>query len=211
MALDTYANLKTSISNWITHDDADTVADDLIDLFEADARLDDSIAQCYEAETRFSYTADASGPYTRISLPTDWNGARQIRRNCYDMEAATPERFDVIAAENENASTNGTFAGWYTIEGQYLRLHPALEENEEIELLYWKQITALDDTNTTNWLLTLAPNLYLYGSLLHAGSFIKSVEDMQRFEAMYERTRQHLKKNTQDKLYGGGIRRIRTR
>ena len=211
MAITTYAELKTAISNWITHDDADTVADDLIDLFEADARLDDSIAQCYEAETRYETTIDANGPYARISLPSDWNGARQIRRNCYDMEAATPERFDVIVAENENASTNGTFAGWYTVEAQYLRLHPEVVENEEIELLYWRQIVALDSTNTTNWLLTLSPNLYLYGSLLHAGSFIKSAEDMQRFEVMYERSRSLLKKNTQDKLYGGGIRRIRMR
>ena len=211
MALDSYANLKTAIANWITHDDADTVADDLIDLFEADARVDDAIAHAYEAETRQTHTVPAGETHTYIPLPSDWNGARAVRRDCVDMEALTPEQMDVMVAGNTGFSVSSTHGGYYTIEHQRIRLYPAASENTEIELLYWKQITALDGTNTTNWLLTLAPNLYLYGSLLHAGSFIKSDEDIGRFAQFYEGFRQKLYRNRQMKLYGGGIRRVRTR
>lgn len=209
--MDTYANLKTSISNWITHDDADAVADDLIDLFEAEARIDGDIAHCYEAEARVVHTVPVGETHARISLPTDWNGARALRRDCVDMEALTPEQMDVKIASNTGLSVSSTFGGYYTIEDQHLRIFPYAIEETEIEILYWKQITALDGTNTTNWLLTLAPNLYLYGSLLHAGSFIKSDEDMARFATMYENFKVKLRANSQKKLYGGGIRRIRSR
>jgi hypothetical protein len=37
-------------------------------------------------------------------------------------------------------------------------------------------LSALSASNTTNWLLTLAPDLYLYGSLLEAAPYIGNDE-----------------------------------
>jgi len=40
-------------------------------------------------------------------------------------------------------------------------------------MIYRKNIPALSVTNTTNWLLALAPDLYLYGALLESAPYIK--------------------------------------
>ncbi len=40
-------------------------------------------------------------------------------------------------------------------------------------MVYRTNIPALSDTNTSNWLLDLAPDLYLYGALLESAPYIK--------------------------------------
>jgi hypothetical protein len=41
--------------------------------------------------------------------------------------------------------------------------------------LYYQQVPALSDSATGNWLLTAAPDLYLYGALIHSAPYL--VED----------------------------------
>ena len=43
-------------------------------------------------------------------------------------------------------------------------------------MIYRANIPALSESNTTNWLLTLAPDLYLYGVLLESAPYMKEDE-----------------------------------
>lgn len=211
MSFDTYANLKTAIGNFITHDDVDAVVDDMIDLAESEFNADTDIAECYDAEERTVHTVPAGETHVYITLPSDWNGARVLRRDCALMEECTPEQMDIFKANNSSLSVSDRFGGYYTIEEQRLRVHPGATENTEIEILYWKKVTALDDTNTSNWLLLLYPALYLYGSLVHAGTFLKGIENIERYDFMYERAKAKLKRRETRKKYPGTARRVRVR
>src|SRR6185369_5949694 len=46
--------------------------------------------------------------------------------------------------------------------------------SNHIELTYYQTIPALSGTNTTNWLLTKAPNLYLHACLMYAAEMTKN-------------------------------------
>ena len=46
-------------------------------------------------------------------------------------------------------------------------------------MIYRQNIPALTSTNTSNWLLTLAPDLYLYGTLLETAPYLKEDERIQ--------------------------------
>jgi hypothetical protein len=48
-------------------------------------------------------------------------------------------------------------------------------EDYDVEIVYRGNIPDLA-TNSTNWLLTLAPDLYLYGTLLEASPYIQNDE-----------------------------------
>ena len=58
----------------------------------------------------------------------------------------------------------------FTIEGSTLKVRPL--DSTALEVNYFQKIPPLA-TNDPNWLLTLAPDLYLYGALLESAPYIK--------------------------------------
>jgi hypothetical protein len=53
-----------------------------------------------------------------------------------------------------------------------LELYPIPDAQGAVFLNYTRKVPALSDSATTNWLLTDAPDVYLYGSLLHAAPYL---------------------------------------
>jgi hypothetical protein len=56
--------------------------------------------------------------------------------------------------------------------GGEIELAPTPDRNYTIEMVYRASIPSLA-ANAGNWLLTLAPDLYLYGTLLESAPYIK--------------------------------------
>jgi hypothetical protein len=54
-------------------------------------------------------------------------------------------------------------------------LAPTPNQDLDVEIVYRANLPALASTST-NWLLTLAPDLYLYGALLEASPYIQNDE-----------------------------------
>jgi hypothetical protein len=61
---------------------------------------------------------------------------------------------------------------YFAIMGSEMELAPTPNQNYTLEMVYRKKIPALA-SNSTNWLLTLAPDIYLYGMLLESAPYIK--------------------------------------
>lgn len=166
MSLDTYTNLKTEISTWMTRSDLTGDVDTMIDLFEAWANRNFRIRQM-EAEA----TADAA---EYLELPNDFLELRDIqwqgspRRQ---LDYVTPTYADLY----DTTGTAGTPI-YYTIVGNEFRLIPAPDSTTSVRIAYWQQIPALSGSNTTNWLLTQYPDAYLYGTLLQGNIRTKDPE-----------------------------------
>lgn len=208
MPFTTYAELQTEIADFIVHDDVTSKAGDLIRLFEAAAN--DGL-RMHERESRAQHTVPAGETHQYITLPTDWGGPRAVRRDCGPIEYVTPSEMDYIKAFQPGLTVNDEFFGYYTIEAQTIRLYPSAAAGESIEFLYWKNIPALSATNTTNWLLALRPDLYLYGSLMHAGVYIKDPATMKTVSDMWQTLTADLKKSDWRKKYGTGTLKVRVR
>ena len=101
------------------------------------------------------------------TLPTDFGGMIRM------LVQTDPERrVEFIAQENYDRAYAGASTGYprvYTIEGDSYRLGPAPDDTYTIEYVYRKRVPALSDANTSNWLLTDNPDLYLYGTLVEMG------------------------------------------
>ena len=61
----------------------------------------------------------------------------------------------------------------FSIEGGTLRVMP--QDPTPLKFLYWQQIPSLQ-ANSTNWLMTAHPDLYLFGSLVEAQAYAVNVE-----------------------------------
>ncbi len=165
MALDTFSNLKTSIANWIHRDDLTSIIPDLITLCEAKINRVLRVAQI---EVRATATLDSQYE----GLPTDFLEMRSVQTTGTtgrELEYVTPQVFN-----DQYKTTDSGHPVIYTIIGTEIAFGPPPQDSYTMEMVYYKGFTALSDSNTSNWVLTNHPDVYLYGSLLAAEAHIKN-------------------------------------
>ena len=200
MALSTFAELKTSIADWLNRDDLTSVIPDFISL--AEANMDRSIRH-WRMEKRVTATVD--GQYTglvgdylegiRFSIASGdrlellSQGEMQQRRTAYDDTTGKPK--------------------YYAISDGQLELYPTPDGTYAVEMLYYGQITPLSESNTTNWLLTHHPDAYLYGSLLHAAPYLGEDQRAGTWGSLYQSALDAINKESSDAKFGGSGRRLK--
>lgn len=148
-----------------------------IQLFEAKMNRDLYVRQM---EQRSTTTVDTSSTEPEfITLPTDFQSMRRIRLSSVDNKPHLD--FKSGTQLDEYRTSSGSPAGqplFFTIMGSEIELAPTPDANYTIEMVYRQNIPALA-SNTTNWLLTAAPDLYLYGTLLETAPYLKEDERIQ--------------------------------
>ena len=108
-----------------------------------------------------------------ISLPADFQSMRRVRlssvtgKPCLEFKSGTQMdeyRFGIsdVAAQPR----------YFTVFGDEIELVPTPDQDYTIEMIYRQNIPTLA-SNSTNWLLAMAPDLYLYGALLESAPYIK--------------------------------------
>jgi len=163
MALGTYSELKASVANWLDRDDLTTEIVDFIAL--AEARFNREL-RTPDMEARA--TASTSGEY--LALPDGFLGMRSIYLSGSPqtpLDYFAPHLLRMTHSSGETGQPTS-----YTIADDQLIFAPIPSTAQTVEILYYGKIPALSDSNTTNWLLTAHPDLYLSGALAAAAAFI---------------------------------------
>ena len=75
--------------------------------------------------------------------------------------------------------------------------------------IYYKQLTLLSASNTTNWFTTNAPEVLLYGALLEAQPFIMNDERIQVWQAMFDEAIATITNQEKREKYSGSTPRMR--
>jgi hypothetical protein len=104
------------------------------------------------------------------ALPTDFLALRRVTWQGdpkINLTYVKPEYF--ASAYDDESGTPSV----YTIEGSTLSVRPS--SDEDIEVLYDQKVPDLA-TNSTNWVLTNHPDVYLAGALTEANTYLKNPE-----------------------------------
>ena len=205
MALTSYSTLKTAIANWLNRTDlSDEIADDFIVLTEADLN---SKLRIRKMVTQTTITIDSETE----SLPT---GFLQVR-NFYILSGGTKHSLRYVSSSHmdqlRGTSTSGT-PEVYTILGDTFRFSPKPDTSYTGYINYYKKFDALSVTNTSNWILTDHPAIYLYGSLYHAANFLGGIEpgQAQQWQQMYATAMERLERNDREDQYSGSPLQMRS-
>ena len=200
MALDTYANLQTSIANWLERNDSTAVILDFIALAES------------EMSTRIRHwrnTATATVTFASTGLASQPEGFRAPRSA--KLSSAPNYQLEVVSTEKMvELLSSGTQAGnpeVMAVDGDNLRCWPAPSANTDATLRYYRTIPALSDVNTSNWVLTNYPNAYLFGSLASAFSYHDDTENEGKFRGKFEIALAQINREALD-VYGDGVTQI---
>lgn len=114
-----------------------------------------------EAEGTATIPADTS-----IPMPTDFVSIKSIYLDTDPRVLLTPMSADNIR-QYWSAQTTGKPQN-YALTSDEILLGPAPDDDYTVTMTYLRSLTGLDSSNTTNWLIEKYPDLYLYGSLIHA-------------------------------------------
>lgn len=174
MAIGTYTELQTAAANWLARDDLTSRIPEFVALAEAKFNR---VLMHPKMETRSTSACDTSDDEPEfITLPTDFQTMRRVRLSGVTgkprLSFMSQTQLDDYRYSIDNVSGQPTY---FTIMGTEMELAPTPNENFALEMVYRANIPAMA-SNSTNWLLTLAPDLYLYGTLLESAPYIKEDE-----------------------------------
>ena len=90
----------------------------------------------------------------------------------------------------------------YRTENQF-EFFPSPDGSYGVELLYYQRVPALSDSNTTNWLLTEAPDVYLYGSLVHSAPYLADDARTAVWAQIFGAAMQRLNQSSDEAVHSG--------
>ena len=97
-------------------------------------------------------------------------------------------------------------ARFYSVSGTTFRVTPIEQGTGLVTLTYYEKIVPLDGTNTTNWLLALAPDIYFYRALAEGFVFIRDFDKAAAYKAHAEEMIVELKNlDEQARYHNAGI------
>ena len=197
MALTNYTGLKASIADFLNRDDLTSVIPDFVALAEAQINRD---IRHWKMEARSSGQQDPADEYMQI--PADWVETIRLHLTGTGTSVVNLVSRDAMAdkrAAQENAA--GTPRMYTHADGQF-QLYPTPDATTNFELLYYQKIPSLI-TNTDNWLLLEAPDVYLYGALLHSAPYLAEDQRVALWAQLYSAAVQRLNQVSEDAMFSG--------
>jgi hypothetical protein len=178
VSITNYAELQAAIADWLARPGDPTIvaaAPDFIRLAESRINFGSGEpgGQLYSPPLRvrqMEVRATAALGAEYIALPSDFADMREIKINTspeQKLAYVTPQNFAALAASHDVGTPTV-----YTIVGNELRFGPVPSGPLSAELVYHARVPSLSDSTPSNWLLALAPDVYLFAALVEAGAYV---------------------------------------
>jgi hypothetical protein len=203
MAITNYGQLKTAVADWLNRDDLTLVIPTFIDLAHAKLNRRLRVREMIQRSTA-SITDQFS------NLPSDFLELRNIQLNVTipkSLEYVTIEQMD----QERGLGNTAREPVYYTLMGSTIEVFPTPDQSYTLELAYYQDIPTLSADADTNWLLTKAPDVYLYGALLQAAPYLKDAEETGLWLQAHDMVVAELEKEDLGARYGASTLKARHR
>ena len=173
MALNTYANLQAHIASDLNRGDLTTAIVDFIRL--AEAEMSDRL-KTREMSVRETLTI-TDGVAT---IPAALQSVQSMRLASAPYGRIEPEGIEALEARRLDAPGD---PATYAMVGEEFVFWPPNSSSAVIR--YRRDVPALTDEATSNWVLLGHPHVYLYGTLYHAYMFLKDSQRASEYEGKF--------------------------
>ena len=205
MAISTYSELQTAVANWLDRDDLTDRIPEFITLCEA--RFNRSLR--IRAMETLDISVDTVSGTSTVALPTGYVQMRDINlitSPITQLQYLTPEIMNRVHAGSSSGKPET-----YTIIANKILFGPTPDAVYDISMLYYKTFDALSDSAPTNWVITNAPDVYLYGTLLEAEPFLMNDQRVQlRATALTQSINTLQEQDNKDRHSGSALRVMNT-
>ena len=176
MSITTYSELKTAIADFLNRDDLTTVIPTFIALAEAQIARD---VRHWKQEKRVTTSVDERYE----NLPNDWLEVKLVALTTGKMlqTVSMSEMAELRASSNAAGEPR-----YIRMTADQIEFYPTPSAATDISMLYYARTPALSDADTTNWLLTDAPDILLYGALIHSAPYLTDDQRAAVWGALYQ-------------------------
>ena len=181
MALTTYALLKTTIANYLNRTDLTSYLGDFITLTESRLNRELRVREMVNTDTSTTTVAGTQS----YSLPSGFLEASAV---IYQSDPYRTLRFMANGDfyRQYNVTQTSGLPTFFTIVGEKILLGVAPDSAETLQIDFYKTLTPLSESNTTNTILTNYPELYLYGALAESSPFLMQDERLNTWAGLYK-------------------------
>lgn len=190
MAITNYTELKSTIADWLDRTDLTSVIPTFISL--AEHQMERSVRH-YKMIVRKAALLDTQ--YTE--LPSDWLETIRVHLTSGDSHRLELVSLDDMVELREKSGNTAGRPRYYAHIGNTIEVYPTPDSSYDMELMYYQKIDPLNSSATSNWLLDIAPDAYLYGSLLAAAPYLAEDNRIEVWGGLYSSAIQALN-NTSD-------------
>lgn len=196
MSISTYDELKSAVADFLNREDLTAAIPTFVRLTEA--RVDRELRH-WRMEKRSVVQLDTQ--YSAI--PADF--LQPIRLQITDAptgEVAPISTAQMLQVRGDRNDRVGR-PTHYALTAGGIELYPTPDLTYNASLVYYARIPALSDSNTTNWLLTEAPDAYLYGALMQSAPYLKDDARIAVWQSLYAAAVGNLNASSTEAKYGG--------
>ena len=147
-------------------------------------------------------------PERGVPLPTDFLSLRRLYLDSDPKRSLDQLTPGDLAAKWASSQTGQPVS--FAIEADTMVFGPRADTTYTGKILYWRKIPALTSTNTTNWLITNHPGVYLFGALFEAYRFSRDVDEAAAAFAQFSALVAGLQRANDGDRYGAGLLVART-
>jgi hypothetical protein len=201
--LTNYGELQASIADWLNRADLVAQIPDFIAL--AEAKMKRKLRRT-SVRTTITISSDTTAP------PADMVELRSIRLITGQPDLDRPLTLVSPEVLAEMRAMQGNAIGrprWVSmIAGQIVVTQPP-DATYTAEIIYFQSLIPLSNTNTTNIVLTAAPDAYLFGALLAASVFLEHDERIPVWQTGFDNAIDELNDVRDREEYNASVRGIR--
>lgn len=176
MTISTFADLKSQVATFLNRSNLTAEIPYYVQL--AETRIAYGSEEGIKTEPLRIRAMETSAYATfnaqSIQLPTGYLQQRRLYLSATPNGRLTYKTPDAFWTDARTGTSGQPVI--YTVEGESFILAPTPDTSYTGRILYYKKFTALALDADTNWLLTNAPNVYLYGTLLEAFSHVRNTD-----------------------------------
>ncbi len=201
MALANYADLQASVASWAHRTDLTAVIPDFVAMAEARISRDLRLRKQITSGTLTCVAGTQS-----VTLPTDWLEFENL-----SVEASPTRQLVYVPIEHLDAKYPTSYTGIpavFTIEGDAILLGPTPESNYVLDNIYYARFPSII-TNSTNWLMTNHPNIYLFATLIEAFLYTQNSEQAAVFTQRYMQGVDQLQQQDDRATHSGSALRVK--
>lgn len=204
MALANYTDLLAAVANWLDRADLTSRIPEFITLAEAKFNRNLRTMQMETVSSGLEMTT-GDGSYdfpanslaiTKFKISADTN---------YELDQVSKE----LLVRKFPSSAQGLPLA-FAIDGNQLLVRPLPDSDYTYELSYYEKVPDLE-SNSTNWLMTLYPDAYLYGALMEAAPYLKDRDEIPLWDVKLNRVLEEITSADRKDRWSGGslyVRRV---
>jgi hypothetical protein len=198
-----WATLKTEVANALNRSNFTADVPFFIQLAEQRIYREVRVRQM---ETALSSTIAAGV----IAVPSGYREMKFAYVNSSPVQALTRKDAEWIYYNYPTRSADRT-PKFFAREGSNFIFGPYPDTTYTVKGLYYKQLDLLSDSNTSNWLITDAPDLIFFCAMAEASNWIKDDPALEKWEPKFQRAKTMVQRQDLEEEFSGSPLQVTVR